>query len=157
MQFKHLCLDSSAALHNACLLKINRHLAVNLKASQAPKLGTLHANLKPQRSWYQCTTYAHLHLEPSSRDKGPEMQGVLFEQKSCSYTFSSAFLLTMWILHARLRYGQRNTLRLPSLPLHPAGIFCNVFYRATSGNVGPNPLHLKEVSNPDHALLGPGP
>jgi len=62
------------------------------------------------------------------------------------------FLLTVWILHVKLRYGQANTLCLPSLLPHSTGSVCDALYRAASGNAGP--LHLKEVSNVEHPLLG---
>lgn len=58
MQFTRLCPDSSAALCNACQLKINRHLVANLKASQALELHSVHANLEPQTGCYHCTSYA---------------------------------------------------------------------------------------------------
>jgi len=45
MQFRHLCLDGSAAFHNACLLKINMQLVAILKACQALKLGAACVNL----------------------------------------------------------------------------------------------------------------
>lgn len=112
MQFVHLCPDSSAALCNACQLKINRHLVANLKPSQAVELRTVHSNLEPQRSCYHCTSYAQQafswseHPGAMSRNARPVIWTEILQLRS----FLTVFLLTMCILHAKLRPGQANSL-----------------------------------------------
>lgn len=153
MRFKHLWLSSSAALHNACLLKINRHLVANLKASQALKSGNVHANLKPQGSCCQCTTYAQQSCNwsnhPEERDH--KYRVCCLNRNLAVILFLTCFSFNHVDLACQAEVWQGKYSHLPSLPPLPTGRVCN----AVSGNASLSPFHLKEVSNPDHPLLGP--
>lgn len=52
---------------------------------------------------------------PGTRNMGHAVRTEILQLHS----FLPVFLLTMWILHTKLRYGQASSLCLPSLPLHP--------------------------------------
>lgn len=62
-------------------------------------------------------THNSLAAGAITRRKGTTNKGcVVWTEILQSYSFSPVFLLTMWILHARLRYGKANTLIF--LPSH---------------------------------------
>lgn len=91
MEFMHPCLESSAALCNACQLKINRHLAANLKASQALELCSVHANLEPQTGCYHCTSYAQQAFSWSNHPGVREQK-----HRACYLNRSLAFILFLY-------------------------------------------------------------
>lgn len=151
----HLCLDSSAALCNACQLKINRHTAANLKASQALELHTVHANLEPQRSCYHCTSYAQQAFSWSNHPEAGQQK-----HRACYLNRNLAvmvFLHCFSFIHVNLACQAEawpgKCSYLLSLPLHPTGSVCNVLCGASSGNMCLSPHHLKEIGNPGYPFL----
>lgn len=148
MQFKHLCLDSIAALHNACLLKISRHIVDNIKTSQALKLGTVHANLKPRRRWCQGTTYAQgSHCWSNHPDTRDQKHGACCQNRNLAVTL---FLACFPFNHVDLAYQAEvwpGKFSLSSFP--PTAPYA--LHGATSGLL--DLLYLKKVSKSDHPFL----
>lgn len=147
MQFTHPCLDRSAVLCNACQLKINRHLAANLKASQALELHSVHANLEPQRSCCHCTSYAQQAFNWSNHPGVREQKhrACYLNRNLTVMLFLHCFSFKHLYLACQTVACQENTL---PLPLHPTGRVCKVLYGETSGNMGLSLHLLKEIGNP---------